>query len=301
MHNECIPDLFSGGVFSRTLHILLERGVFMLSFIVKRILWALVTIWAIITITFIIMHSVPGDPFAREGTMPEAVYQNLRSFYNLDEPMIVQYGLYLKQIAQFDFGPSLKSHTLTVNDYIEKGFPVSMQLGLQALLVAVVFGVDKKPYLLDCTIMFLGILNHNLRYNALAYGSDSSLYEIVLYCVNRAVKMVDEVSKDGQQLLQPEFLEQWFPDSQRPDHPLQKRLCQTLMEIKKSVKQEEQYKHFELLDFIQDELFDSKNPRTFLIESALLSLRADLDPSQLDLLEKLIQEYLTDKEDKFLK
>jgi ABC-type dipeptide/oligopeptide/nickel transport system permease component len=97
--------------------------------------------WAIITITFIIMHAVPGDPFAREGTMPEAVYQNLRSFYHLDEPLIVQYGLYLKQVAQFDFGPSLKSNTLTVNDYIEKGLPVSMQLGLQALLVAVVLGI----------------------------------------------------------------------------------------------------------------------------------------------------------------
>ncbi|MBY0124351.1 ABC transporter permease [Bacillus sp. S/N-304-OC-R1] len=113
----------------------------MLSFIVKRLLWGLVTMWAIITITFIIMHAVPGDPFAREGTMPEAVYQNLRSFYNLDEPLIVQYGLYLKQVAQFDFGPSLKSSTLTVNDYIEKGLPVSMQLGLQALLVAIVLGI----------------------------------------------------------------------------------------------------------------------------------------------------------------
>ncbi|MFD2443880.1 ABC transporter permease [Bacillus sp. CGMCC 1.16607] len=113
----------------------------MLKFIVQRILWALVTIWAIITITFIIMHSIPGDPFAREGTMPEAVYQNLRSFYNLDEPLYVQYGLYLKQIAQFDFGPSLKSSTLTVNDYLVKGFPVSMQLGIQALLVAICFGL----------------------------------------------------------------------------------------------------------------------------------------------------------------
>jgi ABC-type dipeptide/oligopeptide/nickel transport system permease component len=153
--------------FLRTLHILLERGVSMLSFIVKRILWALVTIWAIISITFIIMHSVPGDPFAREGTMPEAVYQNLRSFYNLDEPLIVQYGLYLKQIAQFDFGPSLKSHTLTVNDYIEKGFPVSMQLGLQALLVAVVFGIilgviaafnrNKWPDYLAMVLAIIGI------------------------------------------------------------------------------------------------------------------------------------------------
>ncbi|HYK73412.1 MAG TPA: ABC transporter permease [Pseudoneobacillus sp.] len=139
----------------------------MLSFIVKRILWSLVTIWAIVTITFIIMHSVPGDPFAREGTMPEAVYQNLRSFYNLDEPKIVQYGLYLKQIAQFDFGPSLKSQTLTVNDYLEKGFPVSMQLGLQALLVAVVFGIilgviaafnrNKWPDYLAMVLAIIGI------------------------------------------------------------------------------------------------------------------------------------------------
>jgi ABC-type dipeptide/oligopeptide/nickel transport system permease component len=113
----------------------------MLKFIVKRILWALVTIWAIISITFIIMHSIPGDPFAREGSMPEAVYQNLRSFYNLDEPLYVQYGLYLKQIAQFDFGPSLKSNTLTVNDYIANGFPVSLQLGAQALILAVCLGL----------------------------------------------------------------------------------------------------------------------------------------------------------------
>jgi AcrR family transcriptional regulator len=164
-----------------------------------------------------------------------------------------------------------------------------------------IFGQDKKPYLLDCTIMFLGILNHNLKYNALAHGSDSSLYEIVLYCVKRTVKMVEEVSKSGEQLLQPDLIERWFPDSQRPDHPLQKRLYHNLMDIKKSVKQEEQLKHFELLDFIQDELFESKNPRTFLIESALLSLRAELDSSQMDEFEGLIQEYLADKEDEFLK
>jgi AcrR family transcriptional regulator len=164
-----------------------------------------------------------------------------------------------------------------------------------------IFGQDKKPFLLDCTIMFLGILNHNLKYNAFAHGSDSSLYEIVLYCVKRTVKMVEEVSKSGEQLLQPDLIERWLPDSQRPDHPLQKRLYHVLMDIKNSVKQEEHLKHFELLDFIQDELFDSKNPRTFLIESALLSLRAELDSSQMDKFEGLIQEYLADKEDEFLK
>jgi AcrR family transcriptional regulator len=162
-----------------------------------------------------------------------------------------------------------------------------------------IFGEDKKPYLLDCTIMFLGILNHNLRYNTLAYGSDSSLYEIVRYSVRRVVKMVEEVSQSGEQLLQPELIERWLPDSQRPDHPLQKKLYHILAEIKKSVKQDHQQKHYELLDFIQEELFDSKNPRTFLIKSALHSLRAELDSSQLGQFEGLIHEYLMDKEDKF--
>jgi ABC-type dipeptide/oligopeptide/nickel transport system permease component len=139
----------------------------MLKFIVKRILWALVTIWAIISITFIIMHSIPGDPFAREGSMPEAVYQNLRSFYNLDEPLYIQYGLYLKQIAQFDFGPSLKSNTLTVNDYIANGFPVSLQLGAQALILAVCLGLilgviaavnrNKWPDYLAMVLAIIGI------------------------------------------------------------------------------------------------------------------------------------------------
>lgn len=113
----------------------------MLKYTFKRCLWAIVSIWAVITITFILMHSIPGDPFAKEGTMPEAVYKNLQRYYHLDKPLVVQYGLYLKQLVQFDFGPSLKSKTLTVNDYIKKGFPVSVHLGLQAMVVAVVFGL----------------------------------------------------------------------------------------------------------------------------------------------------------------
>ncbi|MDQ0176804.1 ABC transporter permease [Bacillus chungangensis] len=113
----------------------------MLKYTFKRCLWAIVSIWAVITITFILMHSIPGDPFAKEGTMPEAVYKNLQRYYHLDKPLVVQYGLYLKQLVQLDFGPSLKSKTLTVNDYIKKGFPVSLHLGLQAMVVAVVFGL----------------------------------------------------------------------------------------------------------------------------------------------------------------
>lgn len=113
----------------------------MWKYTVKRLLWAILTLWVIITITFIIMKIIPGNPFAREGAMPPAVYNNLQRHYNLDKPEIVQYGMYLKSLVQLDFGPSMKSQTLTVNDYIKKGFPVSLHLGLQALVLAVTFGL----------------------------------------------------------------------------------------------------------------------------------------------------------------
>jgi ABC-type dipeptide/oligopeptide/nickel transport system permease component len=121
-------------------------------YIVKRFLLALITLWVVITITFVLMHSIPGNPFAKEGRMPPGVYQNLQKHYNLDKPLIVQYGIYLKSLMRFDFGPSLKSSTISVNYYIRKGFPISAHLGLQALLVAVTFGI---------LFGVLAALNHN--------------------------------------------------------------------------------------------------------------------------------------------
>lgn len=114
----------------------------MLKYMLKRLGFAILTLWAIITLTFILMHSVPGDPFAREGTMPASVRENLNRYYNLDKPKIVQYGMYIKSVViDLDFGPSLKSSTLTVNDYIRKGFPVSFHLGIQSLIIAISFGL----------------------------------------------------------------------------------------------------------------------------------------------------------------
>ena len=113
----------------------------MWKYTLKRFMWAVLTLWVIITITFIIMKFIPGNPFAKEGPMPPAVYNNLQRHYHLDKPEIVQYGMYLKALIQLDFGPSMKSQSLTVNDYIKKGFPVSLHLGLQALLIAVTLGL----------------------------------------------------------------------------------------------------------------------------------------------------------------
>lgn len=113
----------------------------MLKYTLQRLGWALLTLWAVVTITFALMHAIPGNPFAKEGKMPPQVYENLQHYYHLDQPLLVQYGHYLVSLLQFNLGPSLKSDVMTVNDMITQGFPVSCYLGLQAVIVAVFFGV----------------------------------------------------------------------------------------------------------------------------------------------------------------
>ncbi|WP_303860599.1 ABC transporter permease [Alkalibaculum bacchi] len=112
----------------------------MTKYLIKRIALALVTIWAVITITFMLMHSIPGNPFRSESKMPPAVYENLQAKYGLDKPVSEQYVIYLQNLLKGDLGDSMKSRVETVNDMVSRGFPVSAQLGLQALLIAVVFG-----------------------------------------------------------------------------------------------------------------------------------------------------------------
>lgn len=101
---------------------------------------SIITLWVIITATFFLMHSVPGNPFRKEGKMPPAVYENLLKKYGLDQPKSKQYVIYLKNLLRGDFGDSMKSKVETVNDMIKRGFPVSAYLGLEALFIAMLFG-----------------------------------------------------------------------------------------------------------------------------------------------------------------
>jgi ABC-type dipeptide/oligopeptide/nickel transport system permease component len=136
-------------------------------YLLKRILMAIVTIWTVITITFILMHSVPGNPFRTESKMPPVVYQNLQKKYGLDKPLSQQYFIYLGKIVKGDFGDSMKSRVETVNDMIERGFPISAFIGLEALLIAVVFGPalgavaalyqNKFPDYLSMIIAIIGV------------------------------------------------------------------------------------------------------------------------------------------------
>lgn len=112
----------------------------MKKYILNRVLMAILTIWAIVTITFFLMHAIPGDPFTKEGRMPEVVHQNMIKQYGLDKPLFEQYIIYLKNVARFDFGVSMKSDVETVNQMISRGFPVSARLGLQSLGIALIIG-----------------------------------------------------------------------------------------------------------------------------------------------------------------
>ncbi|MFC4024978.1 ABC transporter permease [Oceanobacillus longus] len=113
----------------------------MLKYILKRFGIMLITLWIIITLTFILMVSVPGSPFNSEQSSNETIKANLEAHYNLDAPYHIQYVNYLKSIATFDFGPSIKQPNQSVNDLLGRGFPISLELGMVTIIVAVISGI----------------------------------------------------------------------------------------------------------------------------------------------------------------
>lgn len=111
-------------------------------YILKRVLLAVLTIWIVITITFFVMHSVPGGPFLSEKAISKEAQAALEAKYGLDKPLFEQYTTYLEDIVtEFDFGPSLKQRGRTVIDIIMDGMRTSAKLGLIAAAMAAVIGI----------------------------------------------------------------------------------------------------------------------------------------------------------------
>ncbi|MBQ9079548.1 MAG: ABC transporter permease [Clostridia bacterium] len=112
-----------------------------LRYILKRIGLALLTVWIVITITFFVMHAVPGGPFLGEKAISEAAKAALEEKYGLDKPLFQQYVTYIKDIVtKFDFGPSIKQRGREVIDIIADGMKTSAKLGLAAAAIALVCG-----------------------------------------------------------------------------------------------------------------------------------------------------------------
>jgi oligopeptide transport system permease protein len=112
-----------------------------LNYLFRRLGGAIPTLFVIICVTFFMMRLAPGGPFARERKVPPEVEANLLKAYHLDEPLWMQFLRYLKGLVQGDFGPSFKYKDFSVAELISQGFPVSLQLGGIAILIALVLGV----------------------------------------------------------------------------------------------------------------------------------------------------------------
>jgi oligopeptide transport system permease protein len=112
----------------------------MLAYILRRVATSIPTLFAIVTIAFFLIRLAPGGPFDLERPLDAKILENLRKIYALDQPLLVQYGMYLKALLQGDFGPSYVMHDFKVHELFAKGLPVSIRLGLSALSIAIIVG-----------------------------------------------------------------------------------------------------------------------------------------------------------------
>ncbi len=106
-----------------------------------RLLMAGLSLWLIVSITFALMHLIPGGPFQRERAVPPAIEACLEARYRLDQPLAVQYRDYLCCLFRGDLGPSFRYRGRTVNAIIASTFPISARLGLVALAIVLLTGI----------------------------------------------------------------------------------------------------------------------------------------------------------------
>lgn len=113
----------------------------MLVLVLKRIVWAIPVLFIVATISFGLMRIVPGGPFDEEKSLPPEIIANIKAKYHLDKPIPEQYLIYMTRLVKGDMGVSYKYVNRTVNDILGDAFPVSLQLGIFGLALAIVIGV----------------------------------------------------------------------------------------------------------------------------------------------------------------
>jgi oligopeptide transport system permease protein len=113
----------------------------MWSYSIRRALGAIPTLFIIITLTFFVIRIAPGGPFDSEQATPPQIRANLEAAYGLDQPVQVQYLRYLQGLVHGDFGPSFRYRDFTITELITRGLPVSLTLGVAALVLSIGVGV----------------------------------------------------------------------------------------------------------------------------------------------------------------
>ncbi len=155
----------------------------MFRYIVRRIVWSIPVLFGIMLTTFLIARAIPGGPFDTAGdrVLPEEVVRNINAKYHLDWPVWKQFASYLigdelldpngasRGILRGDFGISYRQRGVTVNDLISSSLPISMQLGILAVLVALVIGLPAGVIAamhhndwVDHTAMFFAVLGTSI-------------------------------------------------------------------------------------------------------------------------------------------
>ena len=114
----------------------------MLRYLLRRLAFALIALWAVSSATFLLVRLAPGGPFDGERQLPPAVEANLRAAYHLDEPLAAQYLRYMGMVARGDLGPSFRQKDFSVNELMAHGLPISLTVGGLALALALSAGVS---------------------------------------------------------------------------------------------------------------------------------------------------------------
>lgn len=137
----------------------------MFNYVIKRIVYSFLTLVVLVSFTFFLMRLMPGDPFIGTKAIPPTVHQALKEKYDLDKPMYVQYGKYLYNVfLKGDLGDSLYYKGRPVTEIIAGVFPVSAELGIRALVIAIVMGLTlgvlaavKRAKLTDTLVMIIAV------------------------------------------------------------------------------------------------------------------------------------------------
>jgi oligopeptide transport system permease protein len=136
----------------------------MVRYFLTRLATAIPTLFIIVTITFFVMRAAPGGPFDQEQALPPEIIANLQHAYGQNLPLWRQYVRYLTSLAHGDFGPSYKYKDFTVTELISQGFPVTLELGSIAIVLALLLGIPlgalaavRQNSLLDYAAMSLAV------------------------------------------------------------------------------------------------------------------------------------------------
>jgi len=138
-----------------------------ITYLTRRLLWIIPVLFAVSVITFVLMHAVPGGPWAREKALPDAVEARLNAEYGLDKPLYEQYLVWAGGFVTGDLGPSYRYQDRTVNDIVADGFLVTVQLGIMAFFLSIIVGIplgilaalghNRWPDYLTTSVSIIGI------------------------------------------------------------------------------------------------------------------------------------------------